>query len=176
MARSRSAVAAAPQPRAYVSESARLAQRTEYTAEVAGDFVLHYLVQQLEWDAKQREVDAREFGEKLARNPAHALSWSREAFVAVAKMEVSRGLLQQIVEQKTSGDGVYSGRTALSIVRGVRVALTRFVISGARWPSRSSSAQSDEYERVTLAARAEILETLLSKMSYYGLLEQDYGY
>lgn len=84
--------------------------------------------------------------EKLAADPANAFEWADAAFRAAATRRVVERLLALL------GHGV----TIADVVKELEAA----VLSGARFPERSTSPSSNEMGRCVLQAQAELLNEI----------------
>lgn len=88
------------------------------------------------------------FAERFTENPAAALEWSNEVFVAAAYTTVAKFMLYGLTEAN---------------VAARLNALMRDILNNARNPSRSTSTPSNEMALNLNAARAQFIDGLLEE-------------
>ena len=93
------------------------------------------------------------FSVRFATDPAYALSWSADVFVAAARMKITREI--EAWMQPGESDASFSDRLAI-----VADELRREVLRRAKHPEHSTSMPSNEMALAENAARAEWLETI----------------
>lgn len=96
-------------------------------------------------DSAQASID--KFATEVAKDPAHALSWSLGVFEKAAELKV----LKQIVAALEDGTATLDN---------IRSTLTDRVLHRAKYPPQSSSPTSNLIEQYELAACAKILSDL----------------
>lgn len=119
------------------------------------------VAENLNWDlkndAERSEKTLAEFAVRVQKDPAGALEWSKGAFEAAASLSSARTIVALIENIKSRGDE-YVEVGDLEVIKALRAEFYDAVMRGAKWPSRSTSVQSNEMELELTARRAEWLE------------------
>jgi hypothetical protein len=117
------------------------------------------LMSRYESDIRSREAKIKEFAEAVQKDPAYTLSWSQDVFAAAAEIKI----LKQVVAY-LNHEVIY---TAVDPVSNLIDMLTDKVISGAKYPSFSSSTTSNLISQYETASAALILSNLKSMVAVY---------
>jgi hypothetical protein len=113
-------------------------------------------IETLTFKAEEAERGNKMAQERFIKNlqdysPAYAFEWSREAFDAAGRHKVS-----VLINEWVKGCQL-AGKTEEETIKSLEDFLLEEVIRGARWPSRSTSPQSNEMAISELSAKAELL-------------------
>jgi hypothetical protein len=127
------------------------------TPEVKATECLDRMTQECEWDINHSKKHIEEWKLRLDKNPASAFEWSRESFEAAARFEVAH-IVKRYVEEGKSIKDDYTTPSDVEIIKTLRTIFYEDVLRRAKWPSRSTSVQSNEMELTLTARKAEWLE------------------
>jgi hypothetical protein len=117
------------------------------------------LLSRYESDIRSREAKIKEFAEAVQLDPSYTLSWSQDVFAAAAEIKILNQVRDYLIH-----DGIY---TAAAPVSNLIDMLTNKVISGAKYPSFSSSTTTNLISQYETAAAAMILSNLRGMVAVY---------
>jgi hypothetical protein len=117
------------------------------------------LLTRYESDISSREARIKEFAEAVQKDPSYTLSWSQDIFAAAAEIRI----LKQVVDY-LNHEVDYAAAAPVSNLIDM---LTDKVISGAMYPSFSSSTTSNLISQYETASAAIILSNLRSMVAVY---------
>jgi len=110
-----------------------------------------------EWSIKRGAVKIEEFKERLDKNPASAFEWSATYFGDAARFDVAHMVKRYLEAAKDKADD-YETKSDLEIIKTLRTIFYEEVLRKAKWPSRSTSPQSNDMELHLTSQKAEWLE------------------
>jgi hypothetical protein len=117
------------------------------------------LLARYESDIRSREAKIKEFAEAVQLDPSYTLSWSQDVFAAAAEIKILNQVRDYLIHEV-----IY---TAAAPVSNLIDMLTNKVISGAKYPSFSSSTTTNLISQYETAAAAMILSNLRSMVAAY---------
>lgn len=101
--------------------------------------------------AENADYQIEKFKQAFSVNPAHAFEWSQVAFTAAAQLQAAQAVRHWLTNDENP-------RPMEERLEAVTREMNRLVRRAARYPSRSSSPQSNIMEQETGAAFAALLE------------------
>jgi hypothetical protein len=134
------------------------------TPTVAAEQAIENIRYQADHDVKYATRAMSEFAAKFTKNPTHAFEWSQSGFDEAARLQVGQTVLVYLEKLSESGDE-YSKRSPVQVLVTMASEFYGETVRRAKWPDRSTSAQSNEMSRSLSAKRAEVTEQLISAVA-----------
>lgn len=123
---------------------------------------LSYIEVHLTWKLESAQKELNDFKEQVVKDALYALSWSSGAFEAAGREWAVKDVLAGLHATKDDGSAVYEN-TIESVVKFLREAergLMQVAMHEAKYPSHSTSVQSNEAARQKASAACKLAEDI----------------